>query len=80
MTEFIERARAILHDNDLGGYTVPTKRLYPFQWNWDRLRGPGFSTPTSRAPGRSSTHVSSKEEAAHHPTKYSDLPGRAWRH
>ena len=43
MTEFIERARAILRDNDLGGYTVPTKRLYPFQWNWDSgLRGPGL--------------------------------------
>ncbi len=21
--------------NDRGGYTVPTDRLYPFQWNWD---------------------------------------------
>jgi hypothetical protein len=21
--------------NDRGGYTVPTARLYPFQWNWD---------------------------------------------
>ena len=28
-------ARAILRANDLGGYTVPTKGLYPFQWNWD---------------------------------------------
>jgi Trehalase len=35
MTDYSERARAILRDNDLGGYTVPTKRLYPFQWNWD---------------------------------------------
>ena len=25
----------ILRDNDRGGYTVPTKGLYPFQWNWD---------------------------------------------
>ena len=30
-----ERARAILRANDRGGYTVPTARLYPFQWNWD---------------------------------------------
>ncbi len=30
-----ERARAILRENDRGGYTVPTARLYPFQWNWD---------------------------------------------
>jgi hypothetical protein len=25
----------ILRENDRGGYTVPTKGLYPFQWNWD---------------------------------------------
>ncbi|UTW11217.1 alpha,alpha-trehalase [Marinobacterium rhizophilum] len=31
----IEHAKRILRDNDLGGYTVPTKGLYPFQWNWD---------------------------------------------
>jgi len=30
-----EAARAILARNDRGGYTVPTDRLYPFQWNWD---------------------------------------------
>jgi Trehalase len=30
-----EQARAILRRNDRGGYTVPTDRLYPFQWNWD---------------------------------------------
>ncbi|MEM7565733.1 MAG: trehalase family glycosidase [Pseudomonadota bacterium] len=30
-----QRARAILAANDRGGYTVPTARLYPFQWNWD---------------------------------------------
>ena len=29
------RARAILAANDLGGYTIPSKDLYPFQWNWD---------------------------------------------
>jgi hypothetical protein len=29
-------AIAILRENDLGaGYTIPTKGLYPFQWNWD---------------------------------------------
>ncbi|MGH7104190.1 MAG: MGH1-like glycoside hydrolase domain-containing protein [Acetobacteraceae bacterium] len=28
-------ARAILRANDRGGYTVPSARLYPFQWNWD---------------------------------------------
>jgi glycogen debranching enzyme len=31
----VEAARAILRANDRGGYTVPTARLYPFQWNWD---------------------------------------------
>lgn len=31
----IARARAILHANDRGSYTVPTHGLYPFQWNWD---------------------------------------------
>jgi len=35
MTDLIEQARAILRHNDRGGYTVPTHRLYPFQWNWD---------------------------------------------
>lgn len=31
------RATAIdvLKENDWGSYTVPTKGLYPFQWNWD---------------------------------------------
>jgi hypothetical protein len=28
-------ASEVLHENDLGTYTVPTKGLYPFQWNWD---------------------------------------------
>ncbi len=31
----IAAARAVLAANDRGGYTVPTARLYPFQWNWD---------------------------------------------
>jgi hypothetical protein len=35
MTEHLAKARAILQANDRGGYTVPTDRLYPFQWNWD---------------------------------------------
>lgn len=30
-----DAARAILRSNDLGTYTVPTRGLYPFQWNWD---------------------------------------------
>ena len=30
-----EKATAILQENDRGHYTVPTKGLYPFQWNWD---------------------------------------------
>lgn len=25
----------VLRENDQGYYTVPTKGLYPFQWNWD---------------------------------------------
>jgi hypothetical protein len=25
----------VLAENDRGSYTVPTKGLYPFQWNWD---------------------------------------------
>lgn len=29
------RALEVLRENDLGNYTVPTKGLYPFQWNWD---------------------------------------------
>ena len=28
-------AKSTLIKNDLGGYTVPTHGLYPFQWNWD---------------------------------------------
>ncbi|MBW6506582.1 MAG: hypothetical protein K0B00_07530 [Rhodobacteraceae bacterium] len=30
-----EIAKDILRENDRGSYTVPTKGLYPFQWNWD---------------------------------------------
>ena len=31
------QARAILKQNDRGGFTIPTERLYPFQWNWDSV-------------------------------------------
>lgn len=30
-----QRAIEILQSNDRGGFTVPTARLYPYQWNWD---------------------------------------------
>ena len=30
-----DQAIEILQANDRGGYTVPTSRLYPYQWNWD---------------------------------------------
>lgn len=33
--DYIDRAVAVLRENDRGDYTVPTKGLYPFQWNWD---------------------------------------------
>ncbi len=33
--DMIEQAAAILAENDRGTYTVPTRGLYPFQWNWD---------------------------------------------
>lgn len=35
MTSIHDNAIAILRENDRGTYTVPTKGLYPFQWNWD---------------------------------------------
>jgi glycogen debranching enzyme len=45
MTDIIARAQATLRANDRGGYTVPTARLYPFQWNWDSaFVAMGFST------------------------------------
>ena len=35
-TELRKLAAEILNENDREGrYTVPTKGLYPFQWNWD---------------------------------------------
>ncbi|MGI9510795.1 MAG: MGH1-like glycoside hydrolase domain-containing protein, partial [Geminicoccaceae bacterium] len=30
-----QQAIDILKTNDRGGYTIPTSRLYPYQWNWD---------------------------------------------
>ena len=40
----LEQAKTILRENDVGDYTVPTKGLYPFQWNWDScLTALGFS-------------------------------------
>jgi hypothetical protein len=35
MTSLTQNAIDILRENDRGTYTVPTKGLYPFQWNWD---------------------------------------------
>ena len=35
MTTLTQAAIEILRENDRGTYTVPTKGLYPFQWNWD---------------------------------------------
>lgn len=38
-------AQNILAKNDKGKYTVPTLRLYPYQWNWDSaFAALGFST------------------------------------
>ena len=40
-----EEARAILRGNDRGGYTLPTRGLYPYQWNWDSAFAAwGFAT------------------------------------
>lgn len=45
MMSLAERARATLTANDRGGYTVPTDKLYPFQWNWDSaFVAMGFAT------------------------------------
>ncbi|MFK7854334.1 MAG: hypothetical protein AB8B79_09490 [Granulosicoccus sp.] len=30
-----DAAKEILRTNDKGTYTIPTKGLYPYQWNWD---------------------------------------------
>jgi glycogen debranching enzyme len=45
MTDILIDSQATLRANDRGGYTVPTARLYPFQWNWDSaFVAMGFST------------------------------------
>ncbi len=45
MSALDDQARAILRANDRGGYTIPTKGLYPYQWNWDSAFAAwGFST------------------------------------
>lgn len=45
MTKLDDQARAILRGNDKGGYTLPTKGLYPYQWNWDSAFAAwGFAT------------------------------------
>lgn len=31
----IEEAKTVLLNNWRDGYTIPSSRLYPFQWNWD---------------------------------------------
>lgn len=33
--ELTRNARAALRSDDRGGYTVPSPRLYPYQWLWD---------------------------------------------
>lgn len=33
--ELVAQAKEILYKNLRDGFTVPTDRLYPFQWNWD---------------------------------------------
>ena len=35
MTRRIDELIRIFKKNDRGGFTVPTDRLYPYQWNWD---------------------------------------------
>lgn len=32
-----KRAIEILRENEWGDYTLPTKGLYPYQWNWDSM-------------------------------------------
>ena len=32
-----QRAIAILRENEWGDYTLPTRGLYPYQWNWDSM-------------------------------------------
>ena len=32
-----KEAIRILRSNEWGGYTLPTQKLYPYQWNWDSM-------------------------------------------
>lgn len=34
-SDLLAGAKRILNHNWKGGFTIPTNRLYPFQWNWD---------------------------------------------
>jgi len=33
--DLLQQAARVLRGNDAGGYTTPSPRLYPHQWNWD---------------------------------------------
>ena len=45
MSDLDQQAIDILRTNDRGGFTVPTARLYPYQWNWDSaFAALGFAT------------------------------------
>jgi hypothetical protein len=35
LKDLLEISKQILTENDRGGYTIPAKGLYPYQWNWD---------------------------------------------
>jgi hypothetical protein len=35
VADLVDQAAAILSANHRNGYTIPSARLYPFQWNWD---------------------------------------------
>lgn len=45
VTKLTQQAIDILTNNDRGGFTIPTPKLYPFQWNWDSaFAALGFAT------------------------------------
>ena len=35
LKEKLQKAAEIINRNDRGGFTIPTSKLYPHQWNWD---------------------------------------------
>ena len=35
MSNMLKEAINVIKKNDRGGFTIPTNRLYPHQWNWD---------------------------------------------